>query len=76
MEPRFQQIVMPSLWPRKKNTRGGEEEDVGGVDRREARGEGREDGGVGEGRTFGEGLRRRAGGGEGEFSMPGTLPDI
>ncbi|KAJ4302898.1 ERMES complex subunit mmm1 [Kalmusia sp. IMI 367209] len=25
VEPRFQQIVLPSLWPRKKNTRGGEE---------------------------------------------------
>jgi maintenance of morphology protein 1 len=28
VEPRFQQIVLPSLWPRKKNTRGGEEEAV------------------------------------------------
>ncbi|KAF2841534.1 hypothetical protein M501DRAFT_990038 [Patellaria atrata CBS 101060] len=27
VEPRFQQIVLPSLWPRKKNTRGGEGED-------------------------------------------------
>ncbi|KAF2637802.1 hypothetical protein P280DRAFT_457464 [Massarina eburnea CBS 473.64] len=26
VEPRFQQIVLPSLWPRKKNTRGGAEE--------------------------------------------------
>lgn len=26
VEPRFQQIVLPSLWPRKKNTRGGEEQ--------------------------------------------------
>lgn len=25
VEPRFQQIVLPSLWPRKKTTRGGEE---------------------------------------------------
>ncbi|KAI9049324.1 hypothetical protein LZ554_007168 [Drepanopeziza brunnea f. sp. 'monogermtubi'] len=25
VEPRFQQIELPSLWPRKKNTRGGEE---------------------------------------------------
>lgn len=25
VEPRFQQIVLPSLWPRKKNTRGGDE---------------------------------------------------
>jgi maintenance of morphology protein 1 len=28
VEPRFQQIVLPSLWPRKKNTRGGEDEDA------------------------------------------------
>lgn len=28
VEPRFQQIVLPSLWPRKKNTRGGDEEAV------------------------------------------------
>jgi maintenance of morphology protein 1 len=25
VEPRFQQIELPSLWPRKKNTRGGED---------------------------------------------------
>ncbi|KAF2811067.1 uncharacterized protein BDZ99DRAFT_415439 [Mytilinidion resinicola] len=27
VEPRFQQIVLPSLWPRKQNTRGGEEDE-------------------------------------------------
>ncbi|KAK5108301.1 ERMES complex subunit mmm1 [Meristemomyces frigidus] len=27
VEPRFQQIVLPSLWPRKRNTRGGNPED-------------------------------------------------
>ena len=35
VEPRFQQIVLPSLWPRKKTTRGGEEEsaeNLGDVD--------------------------------------------
>lgn len=26
VEPRFQQIILPSLWPRKKNTRGGEDD--------------------------------------------------
>ncbi|KAK8199387.1 uncharacterized protein BKA78DRAFT_375828 [Phyllosticta capitalensis] len=26
VEPRFQQIVLPSLWPRKRNTRGGDDE--------------------------------------------------
>lgn len=29
VEPRFQQIALPSLWPRKRNTRGGEEEEEG-----------------------------------------------
>jgi maintenance of morphology protein 1 len=28
VEPRFQQIVLPSLWPRKHNTRGGATQDV------------------------------------------------
>ncbi|KAF2819192.1 hypothetical protein CC86DRAFT_472333 [Ophiobolus disseminans] len=28
VEPRFQQIVLPALWPRKHNTRGGATEDV------------------------------------------------
>lgn len=50
VEPRFQQIVLPSLWPRKHNTRGGaddvlvpedDEEDVDGA------GEGGAGGGVG-----------------------------
>ncbi|KAH0562994.1 ERMES complex subunit mmm1 [Trichoglossum hirsutum] len=77
VEPRFQQIVMPSLWPRKKNTRGGDDEDVVvGSDRRESRAETRGDREnereEGE-RIHAEGLRRRAGGG---FSMPGTMPDI
>jgi maintenance of morphology protein 1 len=27
VEPRFQQIALPSLWPRKRNTRGGDEEE-------------------------------------------------
>ena len=33
VEPRFQQIVLPSLWPRKRNTRGGEgvDDDVEGL---------------------------------------------
>ncbi|EME82374.1 uncharacterized protein MYCFIDRAFT_98992, partial [Pseudocercospora fijiensis CIRAD86] len=28
VEPRFQQIVLPSMWPRKKNTRGGAENET------------------------------------------------
>ena len=27
VEPRFQQIALPSLWPRKRNTRGGDEDE-------------------------------------------------
>ncbi|KAI9786911.1 MAG: ERMES complex subunit mmm1 [Geoglossum umbratile] len=79
VEPRFQQIVMPSLWPRKKNTRGGDDEDIG-LDRRESRAETRENGGEGRAgereKAHAEGLRRRAGDREGEFSMPGTMPGI
>ncbi|WPH00693.1 Hypothetical protein R9X50_00352300 [Acrodontium crateriforme] len=33
VEPRFQQIVLPSLWPRKKNTRGGGGDEAGDSDR-------------------------------------------
>ncbi|OQO03616.1 Maintenance of mitochondrial morphology protein 1 [Cryoendolithus antarcticus] len=32
VEPRFQQIVLPSLWPRKRNTRGGESQAEGSAD--------------------------------------------
>ncbi|KAI1334187.1 hypothetical protein F5Y15DRAFT_402600 [Xylariaceae sp. FL0016] len=32
VEPRFQEIALPSLWPRKKNTRGGGGGDEGGLD--------------------------------------------
>jgi len=28
VEPRYQQIVLPSIWPRRRNTRGGEDEEV------------------------------------------------
>jgi maintenance of morphology protein 1 len=30
VEPRVQQIILPSLWPRKKNTRGGDEDSESG----------------------------------------------
>jgi maintenance of morphology protein 1 len=32
VEPRVQQIILPSLWPRKKNTRGGDENAESGDD--------------------------------------------
>jgi len=33
VEPRFQQVALPSLWPRRKNTRGGEKEEEEGRDK-------------------------------------------
>lgn len=38
VEPRFQQIVLPSLWPRKKNTRGGADDEDAIVDEKTAAG--------------------------------------
>ena len=38
VEPRFQQIELPSLWPRKKNTRGGGDGDGMGIGERESLG--------------------------------------
>ncbi|KAI9872497.1 MAG: ERMES complex subunit mmm1 [Pleopsidium flavum] len=84
VEPRFQQIVLPSLWPRKRNTRGGAEEDGGGVGggreaerdvREEAR---REVEAEAEARAererVEEGLRwRRRMGDGGGYEMPGTM---
>jgi maintenance of morphology protein 1 len=29
VEPRYQEIILPSMWPRRKNTRGGDMEDGG-----------------------------------------------
>lgn len=36
VEPRFQQIVLPSLWPRKHNTRGGATEDANAAEEEDA----------------------------------------
>jgi maintenance of morphology protein 1 len=87
VEPRFQEIALPSLWPRKKNTRGPDDSlgDTVNVSIGKARGQD-----VGsestqssaehemdrEGRDLPPGslrLRRRARE-DGEFSMPGALP--
>lgn len=86
VEPRFQQIELPSLWPRKKNTRGGDEggaTDVGSIGRssvvgkvmeRNLREEAIRE--VKEERAEQEGLRSRrsARGEEYEFAMPGSMP--
>lgn len=83
VEPRVQQVVLPSLWPRKKNTRGplpGEEEEslpMGTDDVRDVREEARRE--VEEERRrhreaarLDEGIRRRTGG----YGMPGAMPGM
>ena len=85
VEPRFQQIELPSLWPRKKNTRGGEE--GGGVVpgseppsisrakgrdvQRDLREEARREVEAEEERREQEGLRWRR---RGDYAMPGSMP--
>jgi len=89
VEPRFQQIVLPSLWPRKRNTRGGgggggeKEDGVGGgkEGERECREEARreleaeaEAEARAERERVEEGLRwRRRRGEGGGYGMPGTM---
>ena len=85
VEPRFQEIALPSLWPRKKNTRGPDDamadgaasigrskgKDIGRDVRDEAR---KEVGGDAEVRDRGS-LRQRRGTRNGDdFTMPGSLP--
>ncbi|EWZ38311.1 maintenance-mitochondrial morphology protein 1 [Fusarium oxysporum f. sp. raphani 54005] len=91
VEPRFQEIALPSLWPRKKNTRGPEDastersesigrsrgNDAGRDHREEIRGRG----GDAEIRDRGAGgtVRHRRGtrsNDSDDFSMPGSLPDF
>ncbi|KAG7008026.1 hypothetical protein G7Y79_00007g021510 [Physcia stellaris] len=83
VEPRVQQVVLPSLWPRKKNTRGpapGEEaesilgdnegvRDVREEARREVEEERRRHR---EAMRLDEGMRRRTGG----YQMPGAMPEM
>ena len=45
VEPRFQQIILPSLWPRKRNVRGGSGEDVVGEGAGTSQGSGSQPGG-------------------------------
>lgn len=86
VEPRVQQVVLPSLWPRKKNTRGptGEEEvkpeerDVREEARREVEDERRVER---ERREDAEGLRWRSRHGEGSsgsgrYEIPGAMPGM
>lgn len=78
----MQEVVLPSLWPRKRNTRGGSfggEEEEGGL---KEEGEERVGGGRDSaGRGGDEGLRWRSGSrsrarGEAGFEMPGAMPGM
>ncbi|KAH6893605.1 mitochondrial outer membrane protein MMM1 [Thelonectria olida] len=87
VEPRFQEIALPSLWPRKKNTRGPDDsiaEGAASVSRskgkevgREGRDETRKDviGDV-EGQDQGSLRLRRRGRDDEDIQMPGSLPGL
>lgn len=87
VEPRFQEIALPSLWPRKKNTRGPEDsvaEGLGSTGRakgkdiaRELREEARKEVAAEiEIREHGSLRQRRRAVEDDEFSMPGSMPGI
>ncbi|WYZ40340.1 hypothetical protein EsH8_IV_000681 [Colletotrichum jinshuiense] len=89
VEPRFQEIALPSMWPRKKNTRGPEDglaetsatagrakgKDVNPDLRAEARREVEAEAGNRTGREQGSLRRRRLRSDDG-FAMPGSLPGL
>ena len=78
MEPRVQQVILPSLWPRKQNTRGplpgDEKEDGGGV--QAASGESGVEGTRDTVQERMEEVRRRVKGNERGFEMPGAMPGV
>jgi maintenance of morphology protein 1 len=83
VEPRFQQIALPSLWPRKKNTRGGEEpgSEPGSISKalgkeieRDLRREVKDEARAERERIEQEGLRWRRRATEEEYAMPGSMP--
>ncbi|KAL0931604.1 mitochondrial outer membrane protein MMM1 [Colletotrichum truncatum] len=89
VEPRFQEIALPSFWPRKKNTRGPEDglaennasvgrakgKEIDQGLRAEARREVEAEGGTRTGREQ-DSLRRRRLRSEEDFAMPGSLPGL
>jgi maintenance of morphology protein 1 len=89
VEPRFQQIAVPSLWPRKKNTRGGDNStsEPGSISkamgkeverdlREEARREVEGEARAERDRIEQEGIRwRRRARGE-DYAMPGSMPGM
>lgn len=87
VEPRFQEIALPSLWPRKKNTRGPDDSIVeapvftgrpkGKEVGREVRDDTRKDVvSEVEGREKGPLRLRRRGREDEDFEMPGSLPSL
>ena len=91
VEPRVQQVVLPSLWPRKKNTRGPSDDDQGTVPvsdgmkdlREEARKEVEDERRLDRERWerervngFEEGLRQRNRGERGQYDIPGSMPGM
>lgn len=87
VEPRFQEIALPSMWPRKKNTRGPDEtltevggpggrskgKDVGRELREEAR---KEVAAEEQSREQGSLRHRRRPHDDDDFSMPGSMPGV
>ncbi|KAJ6782907.1 hypothetical protein PWT90_04896 [Aphanocladium album] len=88
VEPRFQEIALPSLWPRKKNTRGPDDamgEGSGSMGRakgketeRELREDIRSRGSFGDGdlRDAASMRQRRSWRDEDDYAMPGSLPGV
>lgn len=88
VEPRVQQVVLPSLWPRKKNTRGPPENDeevliesvrdLKEEARREVEEDRRSERELRERERVNglEGLRWRNRGGDGRYEMPGAMPGM
>lgn len=78
VEPRVQQVILPSLWPRKQNTRGplpgDEKEDGGGV--QAASGESGVEGTRDTVQERIEEVRPRVKGNERSFEMPGAMPGV
>ncbi|KPM36900.1 Maintenance of mitochondrial morphology protein 1 [Neonectria ditissima] len=84
VEPRFQEIALPSLWPRKKNTRGPDEAmaaegatNIRGTKGKDVGRELRDEARKGSTSDTDASLRHRRRGGEGEdFQMPGAMPGL
>ncbi|KAL2202541.1 mitochondrial outer membrane protein MMM1 [Sarocladium strictum] len=87
VEPRFQEIALPSMWPRKKNTRGPDDsvpEGIGSTGRlkgkdiaRELREEARKEvAAENDARDQGSLRHRRRMVDEDEYSMPGSMPGM